>query len=137
MFARCDAAGALLEQQGKVEIRYRQGDAAEKSKDTLHGRPAPPRGARDDPSVVGQADGPGRPAAPIQPAAHLAPWRRHRAPGSGHSPKVRVEQGQVQLQALVQALHGLLLGIVACRGRRQQLRLGEAPAQPVDGQHAA
>jgi ribonuclease HI len=27
VFARCDAAGALLEQQGKVEIRYRQRDA--------------------------------------------------------------------------------------------------------------
>jgi ribonuclease HI len=27
VFARCNAAGALLEQQGKVEIRYRQGDA--------------------------------------------------------------------------------------------------------------
>jgi ribonuclease HI len=27
VFARCDAAGALLEEQGKVEIRYRQHDA--------------------------------------------------------------------------------------------------------------
>jgi ribonuclease HI len=27
VFARCDAAGHLLEEQGKVEIRYRQGDA--------------------------------------------------------------------------------------------------------------
>ncbi len=80
------------------------------------------RHARHHPALVRKADGPSRAARPDNPARAFPPRARQRTAGGGDALQVAVEQRDVHLQAIMQAVDGLLLRHGALIGRRQQRR---------------
>src|SRR5215207_6853038 len=86
-------------------------DAAEEANEAEHGPVLPVRRPRDNPAVVGKANGPCRALAPMEPTAGFTTPARRRD-GSARSrdwAPLAVEQPQIDAQPLIKTIDRLLL----------------------------